>query len=403
LEDTDNPSTNTISSSFGQLSFRADTGNQLANSRIDFKVDGSERMRIDSSGNVGIGRIPATRLDVEVTDATVFSSSSSGNILTLRNTNTTSGNFAGIAFSSSGTGGDAATAHINVTGTTSGNGNLVFSTRGSSTVAERMRIDSSGNLLVGTTTATGVAGGTTVGTVIEDNGVLLVGGTSVTSYFNRQGSDGDITVFRKDGTTVGSIGVKSSGLVVGNTTANSALRFTANSITAFDPVTQTDTGADGDTSLGNSAVRFKDLYLSGGVYLGGTGAANKLDDYETGTFTPSVIASGTNPTVSYTARTGSYVKVGSSVTVHVYILLSSFSGGSGTVQVGSLPFTPTSTRCSGSLSYSSGFPTAPQACLNSSSSPSVTLYYFSGSSVVGVATTDLNGNEQFRLSLTYEV
>jgi hypothetical protein len=29
-------------------------------------------------------------------------------------------------------------------------------------------------------------------------------------------------------------------------------------------------------------MRFKDLYLSGGVYLGGTVAANKLDDYETG-------------------------------------------------------------------------------------------------------------------------
>ena len=34
--------------------------------------------------------------------------------------------------------------------------------------------------------------------------------------------------------------------------------------------------------------RFKDLYLSGGVYLGGTGAANKLDDYEEGTWTPTL-------------------------------------------------------------------------------------------------------------------
>jgi hypothetical protein len=34
------------------------------------------------------------------------------------------------------------------------------------------------------------------------------------------------------------------------------------------------------------SARFKDLYLSGGVYLGGTGSANKLDDYEEGTWTP---------------------------------------------------------------------------------------------------------------------
>jgi hypothetical protein len=36
----------------------------------------------------------------------------------------------------------------------------------------------------------------------------------------------------------------------------------------------------------DSAARFKDLYLSGGVYLGGTVAANYLDDYEEGTWTP---------------------------------------------------------------------------------------------------------------------
>jgi hypothetical protein len=35
--------------------------------------------------------------------------------------------------------------------------------------------------------------------------------------------------------------------------------------------------------IGDSAARFKDLYLSGGVYLGGTVAANHLDDYEEGT------------------------------------------------------------------------------------------------------------------------
>ena len=43
-----------------------------------------------------------------------------------------------------------------------------------------------------------------------------------------------------------------------------------------------DTGA---IDLGNGNNRFKDAYLSGGVYLGGTGSANKLDDYEEGTWT----------------------------------------------------------------------------------------------------------------------
>jgi hypothetical protein len=41
-----------------------------------------------------------------------------------------------------------------------------------------------------------------------------------------------------------------------------------------------------DPRTGGVASRFKDLYLSGGVYLGGTGGENLLDDYEEGTWTP---------------------------------------------------------------------------------------------------------------------
>jgi hypothetical protein len=44
-----------IYASDGQLSLRADDGNESASSLIEFKVDGSERLRINSSGNVGIG------------------------------------------------------------------------------------------------------------------------------------------------------------------------------------------------------------------------------------------------------------------------------------------------------------------------------------------------------------
>jgi hypothetical protein len=46
------------------------------------------------------------------------------------------------------------------------------------------------------------------------------------------------------------------------------------------------TSVDATVDLGYFSLRWKDLYLSGGVYLGGTGAANKLDDYEEGTWTP---------------------------------------------------------------------------------------------------------------------
>ncbi len=80
-----------------------------------------------------------------------------------------------------------------------------------------------------------------------------------------------------------------------------------------------------------------DLTLSGGVYLGGTGSANKLDDYEEGTFSP-IISGGTSAgTVTYNTRIGQYTKVGNLVTVWMNINWSS-GNGSGSLMVKGLPF-----------------------------------------------------------------
>jgi len=76
------------------------------------------------------------------------------------------------------------------------------------------------------------------------------------------------------------------------------------------------------TSSPSSALDVQgDVGVSGGVYLGGTGAANYLDDYETGTWTPVVgdAASGGNTASSYTSQVGRYVKVGS--LVYFYFLV----------------------------------------------------------------------------------
>ena len=70
--------------------------------------------------------------------------------------------------------------------------------------------------------------------------------------------------------------------------------------------------------------------------------ANTLDDYEEGTWTPSVIGSATNPTISYSSRTGRYTKIGRIVYCEFDLTISSESGGSGDVYIGSLPFTKTS-------------------------------------------------------------
>ena len=73
-----------------------------------------------------------------------------------------------------------------------------------------------------------------------------------------------------------------------------------------------------------------------GLYVGGSAAANKLDDYEEGSFTPSLgIPSGS---ISYSAQEGSYTKVGSVVNIVMAFGLSGISSPSGNLSISGLPF-----------------------------------------------------------------
>ena len=77
---------------------------------------------------------------------------------------------------------------------------------------------------------------------------------------------------------------------------------------------------------------------TGGLTFGGdTAAANTLDDYEEGTYTPVMNSSN----LTYTYQNGWYVKIGSHVTVGIHIDINTNGNGSG-VAIGdiSLPFAP---------------------------------------------------------------
>jgi len=69
--------------------------------------------------------------------------------------------------------------------------------------------------------------------------------------------------------------------------------------------------------------------------------ANTLDDYEEGTFTPTVIGSSTAGTASYSIQIGRYTKIGNRVLFQIYV---AYSGGTGTgnLRVTGLPFTASS-------------------------------------------------------------
>lgn len=154
---------------------------------------------IISSGNLGIGTSsPDTPLEVK--------HSSTDDALKI------SGNANSIAPYLSFENQEGGTAYVRgrIRGASNGvNGGLIFQTGSSGSMSERMRIDSSGNLLVGKTTSVG--GSSVTGIDIRPNGILNIARDGANLlYLNRKTSNGDVAIFRKDNTNVGSITVTAS-------------------------------------------------------------------------------------------------------------------------------------------------------------------------------------------------
>jgi hypothetical protein len=102
--------------------------------------------------------------------------------------------------------------------------------------------------------------------------------------------------------------------------------------------------SDGDGNVRSFWDNAGNMYMhtsGSGIYIGGASSANKLDDYEEGTFTP-VYGASTNPTIGYNTQSGTYTKVGNLVTVVVRIITNTRSGGVGQLFVSGLPFTAVS-------------------------------------------------------------
>jgi len=287
-----------------------------------------------TGGNVGIGTTsPSSLLDVDKSqDAETnieITNTNVGSAAQVRTKYTTDGGLFTV--------GKVSDAHVfggaaylwNVDAT-----NMLFATSDT----ERMRIDSSGNVIVGSTSSDPV-----------NDGIRLKPAGQVTStingdvalLLNRRVSDGTIAQFRKDNVVVGSISVLSDRLSIG--TGDTGLFFNDQTDQVQPFNTSTNAARDAAIDLGTTDRRFKDLYLSGGVYVGGTGSANYLDDYEEGTWTPVIKGTTSAGTGTYTHQKGRYEKIGQVVHFQAYIVWSAHSGASGNMCVGGLPYTPNAT------------------------------------------------------------
>ena len=93
---------------------------------------------------------------------------------------------------------------------------------------------------------------------------------------------------------------------------------------------------DNDVEIGTSSNRVQNIYMAGGVFLGGTGSANYLDHYEEGTWTPT-LRGGSNDASGYSIRDGSYTRVGRMVNVSFAIAITGKGSMSGDLHVVNMP------------------------------------------------------------------
>ena len=151
------------------------------------------------------------------------------------------------------------------------------------------------------------------------------------------------------------------------------------------------------------------IEVSDGIYIGGTGTANKLDDYEEGSWTPVCVGSTTAGTVtmngSYTR--GRYTKIGNTVYIHCVVVWSSLTG-TGNLRITGLPFTSRNIGSSNNVNAS-------HTSYNNLTVPSDSTAYariFNNSSEIGIAsqttgtsnianlTVDATGELYFNITYT---
>ena len=233
----------TLTSSSGEsIKYDSTAGNHL------FLSGGSETVRIDSNGRMGIG---ATTMDEMLLIQQTTAGANTD--LTIRSANDGGSRINFGDQSSDGVG------RIDYDHT---NNFLAFTTNS----AERMRITSAGSVFVNTTTGnttSGTNGGIVLNNVGTTQGRIDVGNTGTCFNGNRSGSHGDVYVVRYEGARRGGLMTSSSTGQACLQGGNVGITFTTNG--RLNPTNSSGASSDNAMDLGQSDSRFDDVFATNGT------------------------------------------------------------------------------------------------------------------------------------------
>jgi hypothetical protein len=188
-----------------------------------------------------------------------------------------------------------------------------------------------------TLTNPAINGSTTVGGAV----VLYEGSDNGTNFVALKAPDAlaaDVTYTlpTADGTNGQVLATNGTGTLSWSTAGSGSSQWTTTGSDIYYTTGKVGVGVSSFTSGGGA------LEISNGITFPATQSAssnaNTLDDYEEGTFSPTVIGDATAGTVTYFGRVGKYTKIGNLVTFTIYLNWGSGTG-TGNLQISGLPFT----------------------------------------------------------------